>query len=172
MAHCTTRCVVPLWFALFVMLSRLSSCGSLAMWTMPVVRVWALSYWGFFNVDSHGAETEKSVVAIVKVLKQQQQPFGDAKSSGWDQWGSLHTQPFACVSFFLNTCYWLVPFQVLCFGEWKLRCLTISIQVINSTRVLRLQDLCLYIHVSINGLIKDSDYVHEDVIYFSWFIKV
>jgi hypothetical protein len=105
-------------------------------------------------------------------LKQQQQPFGDAKSSGWDQWGSLHTQPFACVSFFLNTCYWLVPFQVLCFGEWKLRCLTISIQVINSTRVLRLQDLCLYIHVSINGLIKDSDYVHEDVIYFSWFIKV
>jgi hypothetical protein len=54
------------------------------MWTMPVVRVWALSYWGFFNVDSHGAETEKSVVAIVKVLKQQQQqqPFGDAKSWG------------------------------------------------------------------------------------------
>ncbi len=79
----------------------------------------------------------------------------------------VYTPNLLHVSFFLNTCYWLVPFQVLCFGECKLRCLTISIQVINSTRVLRLQDLCLCTHVSINGLIKDSNHVHEDVIYFS-----
>jgi hypothetical protein len=74
----------------------------------------------------------------------------------------LHVCPFS-----ETHAYWLVPFQALCFGECKLRCLTISIRVINSTRVLRLQDLCLCTHVSINGLIKDSDYVHEDVIYFS-----
>lgn len=49
------------------------------MWPLSV---WALPYWGFFNVDSHGAETVKSVVATVKVLKQQQQPFGNAKSGG------------------------------------------------------------------------------------------